>query len=164
MKFTRPHRSLIGFSGVVFIAALLHLMERVYVPVRIDERVLPAFTVALQHQVAPNQQLNDILAKFAAPQAAPQEQQKVDFDGRKLGTYYVSLLGIYRVDGVLKAILSLQPDSAGEKQLLRIGQSETFSGFVLTQISAQNITIRLEQQTVTLKLFRNSQQNNVIQH
>lgn len=163
MKLQWPNRSVSIFFIVTFLVAAVQLINRVYLPLQVDERSLPEFTTQLpQTNAEVDASLAAMLAKFAAPPVAEGNTAPVQFDGRKLGSHYVSLLGIYKTSGVYKAILSLQPDSTAEKQLLRLSEQEEFSGLRLTEVKARSITIEFEKQSVTLQLFRSNQQSSVL--
>lgn len=165
MKLLLPNRSVSLFFIVLLGCAVIHLLTRVYLPQEVDERPLPEFSAELQLSATDtNASLVSMLDSYMAPPAVVSEPASMQFDGRKLGQYYVELLGIYRTDDTYKAIFSLQSDLAREKQLIRLGLDEEFSGLRLTEIKARHLTIEFDKQSVTLQLFRSNQQSSTLAH
>jgi hypothetical protein len=126
------------------------------VPVPDDERTIETF--ALEEQVS-HQQSDENLLKLLdrfAPDATKSDENAnavQKYDGKQLGDLYVSLIGIYNTNQKLRAILQIQDKTDKTKQLSRLSVDESVKDIYVQHLDTRSITMRYQQQEVTLVLF-----------
>lgn len=147
---------LMVYTALLLLSFSAHLFSRVWVPLPEDDRTIEQFVPEGQvFQQPAADSLLQLLDGFASGDASntdnPDAAQK--YDGKQLGDLYVSLLGIYKVDQQLKAILQIQNKTENTKVLKRVGFDEHVEELHVLDLDIRHVRISYQQQDVTLVLF-----------
>lgn len=147
---------LMVYTALLLLLFSVHLFSRVWVPLSDDERNMEQFVAEGQIFEQPAAEALLKLLDGYAPanlNAAADAETMQKYDGKQLGDLYVSLLGIYKVDQQLRAILQIQNKTNNTKALKRVGVDEQVEELHILNLDTRHIRLRYQQQDVTLVLF-----------